>query len=84
MLSRRAGLALGRQLRSTQIGSVLQRRLDSSVATKPNPTGTAAESGSLRGPDDNEFNRERIAVKQHAAATSGMITYESLSLSIES
>lgn len=55
-LSQRAG----QQLRSTPVRSVAQRRFaatDSKTMLKELP--------------DNAFNRERAAVKEHAAATSG-------------
>jgi cytochrome c oxidase subunit 6a len=47
------------QLRSPAIRSAFQRRFAS--------TG----SSGLHGAEDNAFNRERLAVKEHAAATSG-------------
>ena len=47
------------QLRSPVVRSAFQRRFAS--------TG----SSGLHGAEDNAFNRERLAVKQHAAATSG-------------
>lgn len=62
MLPQRLGLRLARQARPSQIRSVIQRRLESS-------------SPPLRGPEDNAFNRERKAVKDHAAATSGKMIF---------
>jgi cytochrome c oxidase subunit 6a len=47
------------QLRSPAVRSAFQRRFAS------------IESGGLHGAKDNAFNRERLAVKEHAAATSG-------------
>jgi hypothetical protein len=66
MNAQRLGLRLGRQLRSPAFRSTVQRRLESSAAT-PKP------KQELTGIQDNAFNRERAAVKSHAAATSGTI-----------
>jgi hypothetical protein len=54
-LSQRAG----QQLRSTPVRSAIQRRFAST------------EGKTLKDLPDNAFNRERAAVKAHAAATSG-------------
>ena len=58
MNAQRLGLRMGRHLRSPVLRSTLQRRF-------------ASEKTELRGVADNAFNRERAAVKSHAAATSG-------------
>lgn len=58
MNAQRVGLRLGRHLRSPAIRSTFYRRF-------------ASEKTELRGVADNAFNRERAAVKAHAAATSG-------------
>lgn len=63
----RLGLRASRQARSQTSRSGLQRRLASDHATP-------AEGGKLTGNADNAFNRERAAVKAHAAATSGEFT----------
>jgi hypothetical protein len=64
----RLGLRASRQARSPTVRSGLQRRLASDHATP-------AEGGKhLTGNADNAFNRERAAVKAHAAATSGEST----------
>ncbi|MCJ1255861.1 Cytochrome c oxidase subunit 6A, mitochondrial [Lignoscripta atroalba] len=55
----RACQGVSQQLRTPVIRSNLQRRFASS------------EGPALTGPADNAFNRERQAVKAHAAATSG-------------
>ncbi|KAL9115440.1 MAG: hypothetical protein Q9227_000761 [Pyrenula ochraceoflavens] len=70
MLSRTAGLRLGRQIRPSQLRNTVQRRFDSSTPTKQVPSSSSAGSGPLKGAEDNAFNRERRAVKEHAAATS--------------
>ena len=54
----RLGLRAGQQIRSPVIRSASQRRF-------------ASTEGKLTGAADNAFNRERAAVKAHAAATSG-------------
>jgi cytochrome c oxidase subunit 6a len=59
MNTQRLGQRLGRQFRSPAFRSTFQRRF-------------ASEKTELRGVADNAFNRERAAVKAHAAATSGM------------
>jgi hypothetical protein len=59
MNTQRLGQRLGRQLRSPAFRSTFQRRF-------------ASEKTEMRGVADNAFNRERAAVKAHAAATSGM------------
>jgi cytochrome c oxidase subunit 6a len=66
MNAQRLGLRLGRTLRSSHIRSTLQRRFESTASKLPEP------GQKLVGPQDNAFNRERAAVKAHAAATSGM------------
>lgn len=55
----RASQRASHQLRTPAVRSNLQRRFASTEPVK------------LTGPQDNAFNRERQAVKQHAAATSG-------------
>jgi cytochrome c oxidase subunit 6a len=52
------------QLRSQSVRTPFQRRLASS------------ESSAFHGAEDNAFNRERKAVKDHAAASSGMYWVE--------
>jgi hypothetical protein len=59
MFHQRSMFRAASQLRSPAIRSAFQRRFAS--------TG----SGGLHGAEDNAFNRERLAVKEHAAATSG-------------
>ncbi len=71
MSSQRVGLRLAQQqLRSSSfrpaLRSTLQRRF---ASTAPSPPGQG--SSKLVGTADNAFNRERAAVKAHAAATSG-------------
>lgn len=58
----RASQRVGQQIHSPVIRSSFQRRLASSSGPK------------LSGPADNAFNRERQAVKEHAAATSGTVS----------
>lgn len=63
----RVGLRFAQQMRSPTLRSTFQRRFQSTSmeeAVKP--------GAKLVGPADNAFNRERAAVKAHAAATSGM------------
>ena len=55
----RASQRAGQPLRSPVLRSTIQRHFASGEGVK------------LTGPADNAFNRERQAVKQHAAATSG-------------
>jgi hypothetical protein len=62
----RVGLRLAQQMRSPALRSTIQRRFETSSSKLPLP-GTK-----LTGAADNAFNRERAAVKAHAAATSGM------------
>lgn len=50
----------GQQMRSAPVRSTIQRRANS---TEANPSWIV----------DNEFNRERAAVKHHAASTSGQL-----------
>lgn len=57
----RASQRVSQQIQSPAIRSSFQRRLASSSGPP------------LTGPADNAFNRERQAVKAHAAATSGTI-----------
>ena len=62
MLSRqilRAPQRASQQTRSPILRQTLQRRFASNEPTK------------LTGPMDNAFNRERMAVKQHAAESAG-------------
>ena len=63
LMSRAAGRVLP-SLRYGRGGSKLQRRFASGGKTEL-PEGLP----------DNEFNRERAAVKAHAAATSGMTVF---------
>jgi cytochrome c oxidase subunit 6a len=58
MSTQRLGLRLARQIRTPALRSTLQRRF-------------ASHEIELKGAADNAFNRERAAVKAHAAATSG-------------
>jgi len=64
MFPQRSLFRAAAQLRSPAVRSAFQRRSAS--------TG----SSGLHGAEDNAFNRERLAVKEHAAATSG--EYKSL------
>lgn len=57
----RASQRFAAQLRSPAIRTPFQRRFAST------------ESSAFHGAEDNAFNRERKAVKDHAAATSGML-----------
>jgi cytochrome c oxidase subunit 6a len=66
MNAQRLGLRIGRVLRSSNVRSTVQRRFESTAEKLPQP------GQKLVGPQDNAFNRERAAVKSHAAATSGM------------
>jgi cytochrome c oxidase subunit 6a len=66
MSFQRLGLRLAQQMRAPIFRSNAQRRFASDVAKAPGQTGSK-----LVGPQDNAFNRERAAVKAHAAATSG-------------
>lgn len=66
MNSQRFGHRLSQQLRSSRLRSTIQRRFESTAEKLPRP------GQKLVGPQDNAFNRERAAVKAHAAATSGM------------
>ena len=65
MSFQRVGLRFAQQLRAPSLRTTLQRRFASTSEKLP-PTGAK-----LTGPADNAFNRERAAVKAHAAATSG-------------
>lgn len=66
MSFQRVGLRFAQQqLRAPTLRTAIQRRF-ASTAEKLPPTGSK-----LVGPADNAFNRERAAVKAHAAATSG-------------
>ncbi|MCJ1366113.1 Cytochrome c oxidase subunit 6A, mitochondrial [Acarospora aff. strigata] len=64
----RASERAGQPLRSPVLRSTIQRRFASGEGVK------------LTGPADNAFNRERQAVKQHAAATSGAPLAEAINL----
>lgn len=67
MSFQRAGLRLSQQFRAPVFRRTVQRRFESSHPGLP-----STEPGAkLVGPQDNAFNRERAAVKAHAAATSG-------------
>lgn len=66
MSFQRAGLRLSQQLRSPVLRRTVQRRFESSHSL-PQP------GDKLVGARDNAFNRERAAVKAHAAATSGKL-----------
>jgi hypothetical protein len=72
MNAQRVGLGLGRlgrtTLRSPHVRTTVARRFESSADKLPKP------GQKLVGPQDNAFNRERAAVKAHAAATSGTST----------
>ena len=56
----RAAQLAGRQTRTSPFRSTIQRRFDSH--------GTPSK---LVGPMDNAFNRERLAVKEHARQSTG-------------
>lgn len=66
--------ALQRTARAPAFRRTIQRRWGSS-GTAPSGIG----SQPLQGAADNAFNRERSAVKEHAAATSGRSTRENTS-----
>jgi hypothetical protein len=67
----RLGLRLAQQqLRTPQLRSQLARRFQSTEAAHPK---LPKYGDKLVGPADNAFNRERAAVKAHAAATSGTV-----------
>lgn len=55
----RAAHLAGRQVKAPGLRNTLQRRFASSEPSK------------LVGPMDNAFNRDRLAVKAHAAASAG-------------
>ncbi|KAI9740103.1 MAG: Cytochrome c oxidase subunit 6A, mitochondrial [Claussenomyces sp. TS43310] len=59
MFPQRSMIRAAAQLRSSAVRPAFQRRL-------------ASSESSLHGAQDNAFNRERQAVKDHAAATSGL------------
>ena len=65
-------------LRSIRTASPVLR---SSLARSPRQVGArrwaSGEAGELKGAADNAFNRERQAVKDHAAATAGITSYPS-------
>ena len=60
MFPQRSLLRAPARFSPSTIRQPLQRRLASSAGSK------------LAGPEDNAFNRERLAVKAHAAATASM------------
>jgi cytochrome c oxidase subunit 6a len=64
MNAQRLGLRFGRTLRSSTFRSTPRRFESTSKFPEPGKK--------LVGLADNAFNRERAAVKAHAAATSGM------------
>ncbi|ETI26811.1 hypothetical protein G647_10256 [Cladophialophora carrionii CBS 160.54] len=75
MSFQRVGLRLAQQnLRSPAfrpaIRSTLQRRYANTASGVPSPPGQGGSK--LAGAADNAFNRERAAVKAHAAATSDL------------
>jgi hypothetical protein len=75
MSLQRLGLRLAQQssLRSSTfrpaLRNTLQKRHASTPSGVPAPPGQGASK--MLGAQDNAFNRERAAVKAHAAATSG-------------
>ncbi|OCT48594.1 cytochrome c oxidase subunit VIa [Cladophialophora carrionii] len=78
MSFQRVGLRLAQQtLRSPAfrpaIRSTLQRRYANTASGVPSPPGQGGSK--LAGAADNAFNRERAAVKAHAAATSAINAY---------
>lgn len=60
----RVGLRFAQQMRTPILRNTIQRRAES---------GASKAATKLMGTADNAFNRERAAVKAHAAATSGTI-----------
>lgn len=58
MFTQRLGMRAAAQLRSPVARRAVQKRF-------------ASSEGAFKGAEDNAFNRERKAVKDHAAATSG-------------
>ena len=75
MSFQRVGLRLTqRQLHSPTLRSTVQRRFESTASGVPAPPGQGASK--LAGASDNAFNRERAAVKAHAAATSGRFLFQ--------
>ena len=65
MSFQRVGLRFAQQLRAPTLRTTFQRRFASTSEKLP------ATGSKLTGAADNAFNRERAAVKAHAAATSG-------------
>ena len=81
MSLQRLGLRLAQQnSRSNILRSHLARRFQSTEAANPK---LPRPGDKLVGPADNAFNRERAAVKAHAAATSGMALRRELCVFIE-
>lgn len=74
MSFQRAGLRLSQQFRAPVFRQTVQRRFESSAHSLP----STKPGAKLVGPQDNAFNRERAAVKAHAAATSGKKTTRQL------
>lgn len=78
MFPQRALPRLSQQLRSPILRRVVQRRGYAVEGGTIDKTGQglklAGKEIKLEGPADNAFNRERAAVKAHAAATSGEYT----------
>ena len=68
MLSQRAVVRTAQSLRSPATRAAFQKRFASST------------ENAFAGAEDNAFNRQRKAVKDHAAATSGMYIFVELEL----
>jgi hypothetical protein len=70
MSFQRLGLRMAQQqTRAPALRNHFARRFQSTEAANPKLPNAGDK---LVGPADNAFNRERAAVKAHAAATSGM------------
>ena len=69
----RGALPFVRPARPSLLRSTLQRRLESTPAEAPRKTVEIPVSGipELTGPANNAFNRERAAIKAHAAKSAG-------------
>lgn len=69
MSFQRVGLRFAQQLRASATRPTLRSTLQRRHLSAPAPPGQGGSK--LSGAADNAFNRERAAVKAHAAATSG-------------
>lgn len=75
MLPQRFFQRAAQQMRGAPVRSIIQRRANSS--------GTNSSGQNFPWAVDNEFNRERAAVRHHAASTSGAYSLVWLSLLLE-